>query len=69
MTDPEYLAFIEKRIPELQREGKVHPEDPPGTDLYTQIKHARENADAPRPYPGVLARRQADKEWAERRKG
>jgi hypothetical protein len=62
-----YTDFLDKRIPELHRVGKKHPEDKAGTDLYTAIKHCRENADEGHPYPGVEARRQADREWAERK--
>jgi hypothetical protein len=52
-----YLEFLDKRIPELQSMGKTEEskQDP--------VKIAR-NLEAS-VYPGVMARKQADREWAE----
>lgn len=52
------LQFLERRVAELHAEGKEPV--PAGLDLAEQIMHIRDNRGT---YPGVEARRQAEREW------
>jgi hypothetical protein len=58
-----YFAFLDTRIPELHAQGKkIHiTRTPKGEAEQRQV--------TPGPFAGRLARRQADKEWAEHRDG
>jgi hypothetical protein len=61
----EYHAFLDKRIPELQDEGKPFlPPDPPDLTMAEKAKRIEANV-AGSKYPGRKAREQADREWAE----
>mgnify|MGYP003617784794 FL=1 len=60
MADPDYLDFLDKRIPELQNQGKKGQSN---NDLIKIAQNLRDSA-----FPGAAARRQADREWGERKR-
>lgn len=65
--NPDRKAFLDRRIPDLQNEGKPFPPpSPKGLTIGEQMQRVRPNMEGSR-YPGRKAREQADREWAERK--